>query len=72
MLLEDLAWRGLLHQQTNEEGLKAHLATPRTVYAGFDPSADSLTIGNLVAMMLLARFQRAGHRVVVVMGGALG
>src|SRR6185369_14390468 len=72
MLLEDLAWRGLLHQQTNEEGLKAHLATPRNVYCGFDPTADSLTIGNLVPMMLLARFQRAGHRVVVIMGGATG
>src|SRR5450432_2712739 len=72
MLLEDLAWRGLLHQQTNESGLKEHLGQSRTIYAGFDPTADSLTIGNLVQMLLLARFQRAGHRVVVIMGGATG
>jgi tyrosyl-tRNA synthetase len=72
MLLDDLAWRGLLYQQTNESGLKEHLTQPRSVYAGFDPTKDSLTIGNLVPMTLLARFQRAGHRVVVVMGGATG
>jgi len=72
MLLEDLAWRGLLHQQTNEKGLLEHLAAPRSVYGGFDPTADSLTVGNLVPIVLLARFQRAGHRVAVVMGGATG
>jgi tyrosyl-tRNA synthetase len=72
MVLDDLAWRGLLHQQTNESGLKEHLAQPRSVYCGFDPTAESLTHGNLVPIVLLARFQRAGHRVVVVMGGGTG
>jgi tyrosyl-tRNA synthetase len=72
MILDDLAWRGLVHQQTNEAGLKEHLAAPRAVYCGFDPTADSMTVGNLMPIVLLGRFQRAGHRVVVVMGGATG
>ena len=46
-LLEDLAFRGLIHQQTNPDGLRAHLQSPRAVYCGFDPTRDSLTIGNL-------------------------
>jgi tyrosyl-tRNA synthetase len=72
MVLDDLAWRGLLHQQTNESGLKEHLTEPRSIYCGFDPTAESLTHGNLVPIVMLARFQRAGHRVVVVMGGGTG
>lgn len=72
-LLSDLEWRGLLHQCTNRPGLEQHLASgSRRVYAGFDPTADSLTIGNLVPIMLLLHFQRAGHRPVVVMGGGTG
>ncbi|MEN9581267.1 MAG: hypothetical protein RJA70_4276, partial [Pseudomonadota bacterium] len=72
-LLNELEWRGLLHQCTNTEALKAHLSTgSRSVYAGFDPTADSLTIGNLVPIMLLLHFQRAGHKPVVVMGGGTG
>ena len=76
--LDELAWRGLVHQCTDEPGLRAHLdlsaagAKPRRAYAGFDPTADSLTIGNLVPIILLARFQRAGHTPVVVMGGGTG
>ena len=70
--LDELAWRGLLHQATSEE-LPAHLAEqPRYAYVGFDPTADSLTIGNLVPIMLLAHFQRSGHHPVVVMGGGTG
>src|SRR5690606_37247260 len=46
--------------------------SPRRVYAGFDPTADSLTIGNLVPIMMLAHFKRAGHTPVVVMGGGTG
>jgi tyrosyl-tRNA synthetase len=71
-LLDDLAFRGLIHQQTNPEGLRAHLHSPRTVYCGFDPTKDSLTIGNLVPILLLRRFQQAGHRPIVIMGGGTG
>ncbi|NUQ68604.1 MAG: tyrosine--tRNA ligase [Phycisphaerales bacterium] len=71
--LGTLAWRGLLHQTTDEGGLKKHLASGvRRAYVGFDPTADSLTIGNLVPMLLLAHFQRAGHQPVVVAGGGTG
>jgi tyrosyl-tRNA synthetase len=70
-LLEDLKYRGLFHQATSEE-LAHHLATPRAVYAGFDPTSDSLTVGNLLQILLLRRFQLAGHRPVAVMGGGTG
>jgi tyrosyl-tRNA synthetase len=75
-LLEDLKYRGLFHQATSDaqgDGLQHHLETPgRRVYAGFDPTRDSLTIGNLMPIIMLQRFQRAGHRPVVVMGGGTG
>jgi tyrosyl-tRNA synthetase len=71
-LLDDLAFRGLIHQQTNPDGLRAHLSSPRVVYCGFDPTKDSLTIGNLVPILLLRRFQQAGHRPIVIMGGGTG
>ncbi|MCB9837755.1 MAG: tyrosine--tRNA ligase [Phycisphaeraceae bacterium] len=80
-LLEDLRWRGLIQQTTDEEALIRHLSDGgggsfpqggRLVYAGFDPTADSLTIGNLVPLMLLKRFQDAGHTPVAVMGGGTG
>lgn len=75
-LLDELSWRGLLHQCTDETGLRAHLADPdthpRKVYIGFDPTAPSLTIGNLVQIMNLARVRQAGHIPVVVMGGGTG
>jgi tyrosyl-tRNA synthetase len=70
--LWDLERRGLLYQCTNLQGLSEHLRQSRTVYAGFDPSRDSLTIGNLVGILLLRRFQLAGHKPVVVMGGGTG
>jgi tyrosyl-tRNA synthetase len=71
-LLDDLKYRGLYHQATSE-GLASHLETGgRAVYAGFDPTRDSLTVGNLMQIILLQRFQRAGHRPVVVMGGGTG
>ena len=70
--LDELAWRGLLHQ-TTAETLPAYLAKPgRIAYAGFDPTADSLTVGNYVPMKLLAHWQRAGHRPMVLMGGGTG
>ena len=72
-LLAELEWRGLIHQVTDREGLAKHLASgQRRVYAGFDPTADSLTIGNLVPTMMLRHVQRAGHTPVVVMGGGTG
>lgn len=74
--LDELRWRGLLHQCTDEQGLAAHLGdpagNPRRGYAGFDPTADSLTIGNLVPIMCLVHFARAGHRPIVIMGGGTG
>ncbi|GIW73750.1 MAG: tyrosine--tRNA ligase [Phycisphaerales bacterium] len=72
-LLEELRWRGLLHQCTDEAGLAEHLAqAPRRIYCGFDPTADSLTIGNLVPIMVLVHAARSGHEPVVVMGGGTG
>ncbi len=75
-LLADLRYRGLFHQVTADpegEELSRHLGTPgRRVYAGFDPTRDSLTIGNLLQIILLRRFQLAGHCPVVVMGGGTG
>lgn len=69
-LFDELADRGLIHQVTDEEGLRRHLQSPRSVYCGFDLTAPSLTLGNLEPILLLARLQRAGHRPVVVLGGA--
>jgi tyrosyl-tRNA synthetase len=72
-LLDELRWRGQLYQATDEAALAAHLGSgPRRVYCGFDPTADSLTIGNLVPMMLLRRFRASGHEPIVLMGGATG
>ncbi|MCC6951334.1 MAG: tyrosine--tRNA ligase [Phycisphaerales bacterium] len=71
--LAELRRRNLIHQATDEAGLIAHLAGGRRkAYIGFDPTADSLTVGNLVPIMLLARFQRCGHTPVVLMGGGTG
>jgi len=75
-LLDELSWRGLLHQCTDEPALREHLGdpahAPRKVYAGFDPTSDSLTIGNLVPIMVLVHVARSGHTPVVVMGGGTG
>lgn len=70
--LDELRWRGML-SHTAGEGIEAHLAGgTRTAYCGFDPTADSLTLGNYVALKLLAHWQRAGHRPIVVVGGGTG
>jgi tyrosyl-tRNA synthetase len=70
-LLAELRWRGLLHEAT--PGLDAVLARgPLTAYCGFDPTAPSLQLGNLVPLMLLQHLQRAGHRPIVLMGGGTG
>jgi len=73
MFLDDLRWRGLVHQTTDDAGLAAWLeAKPRVVYAGFDPTAESLHVGSLLPLLLLRRFQRAGHQPIAVVGGATG
>ena len=70
-LIEELKWRGMLHDIM--PGLEEQLAKESTAgYVGFDPTADSLHIGNLVPVMLLLHWQRAGHKPVVLVGGATG
>lgn len=70
--LDELHWRGLLHQ-TAGQGVEDHLQTPgRIAYCGFDPTRDSLTIGNFMAIKMLMHWQRAGHRPIVLMGGGTG
>ena len=69
-LIEELSWRGMLYQQT--EGISEFLGTPRGVYAGFDPTADSLHVGHMLPVMGLMHAQRAGHRPVVLVGGGTG
>lgn len=71
-LLDDLKARGLVAQMTSEEQLIEHLAKPRTLYCGFDPTADSLHIGSLVPLVTLKRFQDAGHKPLALVGGATG
>ncbi len=72
-LLSDLRLRGLIHQTTDDEGMDQWLQErPRTVYAGFDPTADSLHVGSLLGLVVLRRFQQAGHKPIAVVGGATG
>ena len=72
-LIDELKARGLLAQVSDEDGLAAHLESgSRTVYCGFDPTADSLHIGNLVPLLTLRRFQDHGHRPILLLGGATG
>jgi tyrosyl-tRNA synthetase len=71
-IVADLTWRGLIHQATDDK-LQAWLnKSTRTIYAGFDPTADSLHVGHLMGLMVLRRFQRAGHRPIALVGGATG
>jgi tyrosyl-tRNA synthetase len=71
--LDELAWRGLLYQRTAGEELDQHLAgAPRVGYCGFDPTSDSLHVGNLCTIKLLMHWQRAGHKPIVVVGGGTG
>jgi len=71
-LIEDLRWRGLLAQTTDEEALLEALKKPTTLYVGFDPTAPSLHAGNLVVLLVLRRFQLAGHNPIALVGGATG
>ncbi|MEH8198816.1 tyrosine--tRNA ligase [Aeromonas allosaccharophila] len=71
-LLDELTERGLVAQNSDPAALASHLATPRTIYCGFDPTAGSLHIGHLVPLLMLRRFQLAGHTPVALVGGATG
>ncbi|HHQ4716052.1 TPA: tyrosine--tRNA ligase [Aeromonas veronii] len=71
-LLDELSQRGLVAQNSDPAALADHLSTPRTVYCGFDPTAGSLHIGHLVPLLMLRRFQLAGHTPVALVGGATG
>lgn len=72
-ILEELQARELVFQVTGEDELSAHLAgASRTLYCGFDPTADSLHIGSLVPLLMLRRFQLAGHKPIALVGGATG
>lgn len=72
-ILDELDWRGLIAQTTDGDALRRDLAAgPLTLYAGFDPTADSLHAGNLMPLLTLRRFQLAGHRPIVLAGGATG
>ena len=70
--LEELRWRDLLHQTAGQD-VEDYLTTPgRVAYCGFDPTADSLTVGNFIAIKMLMHWQRAGHKPIVLMGGGTG
>ncbi len=71
-ILEELQWRGLVADCTDTAELTKKIAAPVTLYCGFDPTADSLHVGNLVPLLALRRFQDAGHHPIAVAGGATG
>ena len=71
-LIADLKWRGLFSQSTDEKALAEALKKPTTLYIGFDPTAPSLHVGNLVVLLALRRFQLAGHIPIALVGGATG
>ncbi|RQX52535.1 tyrosine--tRNA ligase [Staphylococcus aureus] len=73
VLIEDLKWRGLIYQQTDEQGIEDLLNKEQvTLYCGVDPTADSLHIGHLLPFLTLRRFQEHGHRPIVLIGGGTG
>jgi tyrosyl-tRNA synthetase len=71
-ILEELQWRGLIADCTDTDELTKKLSAPITLYCGFDPTADSLHVGNLVPLLALRRFQKLGHHPIAVAGGATG
>ncbi len=72
-IYDELKWRGLVNQVTDEEKVREYLSTPgASMYCGFDPTAESLHVGNLVLLMGLARMKKAGHNPIFLMGGATG
>ncbi|MDY6049833.1 MAG: tyrosine--tRNA ligase [Corynebacterium sp.] len=71
-IIDELTWRGLINQSTDLDALREECANPITVYCGFDPTGNSLHAGHLVPLLMLRRFQQAGHRIIAVGGGATG
>ena len=72
-ILDELAWRGLINDCTNSEALTKRLGGgPTVLYCGFDPTADSLHVGNLVPLIALRRFQDSDHIPIALAGGATG
>ena len=71
-LIEQLRKRGLIAQVSGDSDLEEHLDQSRTLYCGFDPTADSLHLGHLVPLLVLKRFQQAGHKPIALVGGATG
>src|SRR5215468_625730 len=72
-ILDELQWRGLLADCTDPQALTTRIGTgPLTLYAGFDPTADSLHVGSLIPLLGLRRFQLQGHHPIAVAGGATG
>ena len=71
-ILEELQWRGLIADCTDTAELTNKISRPITLYCGFDPTADSLHVGNLVPLLALRRFQLLGHHPIAVAGGATG
>ncbi|MEE2781247.1 MAG: tyrosine--tRNA ligase [Planctomycetota bacterium] len=72
-IFAELDWRGLVHQTTDPQNLRQWLSEgSQIVYAGFDPTSDGLHVGNFVPLMMLRRFQKTGHRPIVLAGGATG
>lgn len=71
-IIDELAWRGLINQSTDLDALREACENPITLYCGFDPTGDSLHAGHLVPLIMLKRFQEAGHRPLTLAGGATG
>ncbi len=71
-IVDELKYRGLIKDFSNEEEVRKLLDTPQTIYCGFDPSASSMHLGNFVMISMLMRLQKAGHRIIALVGGATG
>ena len=71
-IIEELQWRALTHQCTDLAAVTKELESKTVVYAGFDPTSDSLHVGSLLPLMMLRRFQQAGHLPIALLGGATG
>ena len=71
-VIDDLNYRGLIEQYSNEDNVRKLLSEKQTIYCGFDPSAASMHLGNFVMISTLMRLQRAGHRIIAVVGGGTG
>jgi tyrosyl-tRNA synthetase len=71
-IIDELKYRGLIKDFSNETEVRKLFDSPQTIYCGFDPSASSMHLGNFVMISMLMRLQRAGHRIIAVVGGATG